>query len=103
MLNPSKGIKMHEESGISRRMKNSVNYPKYRLIKDDFDRIVENSLKKKFNLNSTKSLKMSENEKLKKQKREERLIELEQKNLENLEKKKKKEIDGFHLKKKIIY
>ena len=90
MLNPSKGIKMHEESGISRRMKNSVNYPKYRLIKDDFDRIVENSLKKKFNLNSTKSLKMSENEKLKKQKREERLIELEQKNLENLEKKEEK-------------
>ena len=90
MLNPSKGIKMHEESGISRRMKNSVNYPKYRLIKDDFDRIVENSLKKKFNLNSTKSLKMTENEKLKKQKREERLIELEQKNLENLEKKEEK-------------
>ena len=90
MLNPSKGIKMHEESGISRRMKNSENYPKYRLIKDDFDRIVENSLKKKFNLNSTKSLKMTENEKLKKQKREERLIELEQKNLENLEKKEEK-------------
>jgi hypothetical protein len=47
MLNPSKGIKMHEESGISRRIKYSVNFPKYRLIKDDFDRIVENREKKK--------------------------------------------------------
>ena len=90
MLNPSKGIKMHEESGISRRIKYSVNFPKYRLIKDDFDRIVENSEKKKSNLNSTKMLKKKEDEKIKKQKREERLIELEEKNLKNLEKKEEK-------------
>ena len=90
MLNPSKGMKMHEESNLSRKLKDSITYPEYQLIKDEFDKIVENGEKKLSNLNSLKNIRMNEEEMYKKQKREEKMNELEQKNLDNLELKEEK-------------
>ena len=89
MLNPSKGMKMHEESNLSRKVKDSIKFPQYRIIKDDFDKIVESGEKKLANLNSTKNLKINYEEMNKRQKREEKLNELELKNLKNLEKRNK--------------
>ena len=90
MLNPSKGMKMHEESNLSRKVKDSIKFPQYRMIKDDFDKIVESGEKKLANLNSTKNLKINYEEMNKRQKREEKLNELELKNLKNLEDKEEK-------------
>ena len=86
MLNPSKGFTMHQETKLIDRRKYSINYPKYRIIKDDFDKIVEEGEKK------MSFIKNSENdeENNKKQIREEKLLEKEHKNLINLEKKEEK-------------
>ena len=84
MLNPSKGIKMHEEFKLSRKRKDLEPHPQYRLIKDDFDKIVESGEKKIFNL------KDNEDEIIRKIKREEKINQEEQKYLENLEKKEEK-------------
>ena len=66
-------MKMHEESNLSRKIKDNIKFPQYRMIKDDFDKIVESGEKKLANLNSTKNLKMNYDEMNKRQKREERL------------------------------
>ena len=89
-LKPTKGIKMCEESNLSRKNKDDIKFPQYRIIKDDFDRIVESGEKKLLNLNSIESIKMKEVEKSRKQRREERLNQEEQNNLKNLESKEEK-------------
>ena len=86
MLNLSKGITMHKETKLIDRRKYSVNYPKYRIIKDNFDKIVEEGeIKMSFIKNWE-----NEEENNKKQIREEKIFEKEQKNLINLEKKEEK-------------
>ena len=87
MLNSSKGVKMHEESKLSIKKNDLVCYPKYRKIKDDFDRIVESAEKKMLNL---KNSQLNDEEINKKQIREEKLLKKEQENLINLEKKEEK-------------
>ena len=88
LINPSKGIKMHEESKLSLKRKDLMHYPQYRKIKDDFDRIVESAEKRLYNL---KSAQLNEEENNKRQQmREERLNQKEQENLINLEKKEEK-------------
>ena len=57
LVSPSKGVTMHEESNISRKNYDAIKYPKYRLIKDDFDKIVESGEKKMNNMQSVKSIK----------------------------------------------
>ena len=85
LVSPSKGVTMHEESNISRKNYDAIKYPKYRLIKDDFDKIVESGEKKMNNMQSVKSIKMKKEEMNRKQKREERLNEKEEQNMKNLE------------------
>jgi hypothetical protein len=97
LLNPSKGVKMHEESKLSIKRNDLIRYPQYRIIKDDFDRIVESAEKRLLNL---KNSQLNDEELNKKQIREEKLLKKERENLINLEKKKKKESNGLQIKKK---
>ena len=75
---------MHEEFKLLRKRKDLEPHPQYRLIKDDFDKIVESGEKKIFNL------KDNEDEIIRKIRREEKINQEEQKYLENLEKKEEK-------------
>ena len=85
MIDPHKGVKIHEEFKILNKRKYTVNFPQYRKIKDDFDKIVEKGKEKMESLNDEKIVKMKEQEIMKKQKRDERLNLKEKENLNNLE------------------
>ena len=85
LLNPHKGVKIHEEFKTLNKRKYTINFPQYKIIKDDFDRIVENGKKKLNFLTSQKTIKMNEQEMIKKQRREEKLNLKEKENLNNLE------------------
>ena len=85
ILNPAKGRKILGKYKISEKQEE---YPKYRVLEDDFDKIVEQEKKKMLNIKKNEDKNNEENNK--KLLREEKLKQNEMINLINLEKKEEK-------------